>query len=406
MNLKKKYNIIGICIILLCCVGFTAVIKPFVQEVTVLEKPKTSFVAGKEVVLDFRLSKKVTTRLFIHSSFGSTLLMSSTGRFILPTSISEKKGIISYTLFLGTKKLAKGEIIIEPNLKTPLQLESYVGPPSIIAGGKDYTMQVVIAKDGYDNPLPDSTAIWLKHQFLNIEKEETVLSKDMIGWQNRFSYDQSGRLLLSSQVNAKISKEFSVEVFPSLPEDFEINSIRKHNYADGNQIVELMTSVLKDQYGNIISDGTWVTYNVIDAKGALLKTQGSTVNGVAVAKILHPDHKDTWKIKAYVPGIAESNTITIAFEPVIEDYPIEFRMQNREIVVGPLSSFMNQLIPNGALVEVKIINENHQIETLTKSTFEGKAKFVLKKEFYPSGIYDIHIKALGVHKEFKQLPLE
>ena len=35
--------------------------------------------------------------------------------------------------------------------------------------------------------------------------------------------------------------------------------------------------------------------------------------------MIHPDHAETWNIKAYVKGISESNTISLRYTQVIED---------------------------------------------------------------------------------------
>ncbi|PKV53033.1 hypothetical protein ATE84_5166 [Aquimarina sp. MAR_2010_214] len=411
MKLGKKHIILLLLGSLICTISiaFTTVLKKPKEVSAVLLTKERVFEAGNAIVLDFKLNTPIKTQLFIHSSFGSNVIDSDkddTARFIIPEFMANKKGMVSYVLLGESENLYEGEIRIIPNAKTKVYLESYIGPPSIIAGGEDYTMQIIVPTDSYDNPLPDSTAVLIRHQFLDIEKESILQSKDMIGWANIFSYDQSGRILLFSKVGETVSKEFSVEVFPSLPENFEIDSNRKHAYADGNQITEFITSVVKDEYGNIVSDGTLVEFVIKDAKGSLLHTQGSTVNGQAVGKILHPDHKDTWQIKAYVPGMAESNTLTLGYTQVLNDFEVKFGNDNREITIGPLISFMEQLIPDGTIVKIDIFKDNQKVDTKVKTSSQGLVRFLLQEGFYDSGSYDIQIKALGVQKEFKNITLK
>ncbi|WP_024771952.1 hypothetical protein [Aquimarina macrocephali] len=411
MKLRKKHIILLLLESLICTISiaFTTVLEKTDEVSAVLLTKERVFEAGNTIVLDFKLNTPVRTQLFIHSSFGSNVIDSdeqNTAHFVVPEFMAKKKGLVSYTLLGGSGSLYEGEIRIIPNTKTKVHLESYIGPPSIIAGGEDYTMQIIVPTDSYDNPLPDSTAVLIRHQFLDIEKESILQSKDMIGWINIFSYEQSGRILLFSKVGGTVSKEFSVEVYPSLPENFEIKSNRKHAYADGNQITEFITSIIKDEYGNIVSDGSLVKFVIRDAKGLLLHTQGSTVNGQAVGKILHPDHKDTWQIKAYVPGMAESNTLTIAYTQVLNDFEVKFNDDNREITIGPLISFMEQLIPDGTIVKIDIFKDNQKIETRIKTSSQGIVRFLLQDGFYVSGNYDIQIKALGIQKEFKNIALK
>ncbi|WP_235016446.1 hypothetical protein [Aquimarina sp. AU474] len=396
-------------LLLFVSISFTSVLKETENISGVLLTKQTTFEAGNNIKLVFKLNIPARTDLLLHSSYGSTMIAPdnfNTGQFTIPEFISYKKGVVTYTLFHDTKVLTQGSICVTSNEKTKVHLESYIGPPSIIAGGKDYTMQVVLPTDSYDNPMPDSTAVLMKHQFLSIEKERMIYSKDMIGWINIFSYKPSGRLLLFSKVGNTVSKEFTVDVFPDLPENFTILPQRRHTYADGNQITKFITSIIKDEHGNIISDGTLVDFVIKDTSGALLRTQGTTISGQAIAKMLHPDHEETWKVKAYVHGMAESDTLEVRYTRVIEDFDVQFREDNREITIGPLMSFMEQLIPDGAIVKVNVSKEGKKLDILVKTSSKGLVKFLLQEGFYPSGTYDIDIEALGVRKTYKNIALQ
>lgn len=412
MRIKKKYITIVLSGILICVVSiaFKSVLKkPEEISVTVSAHKKIAE-AGDPMVLDFKINKEeIDIELFLHTSYGSTTIQPDTQggtRFTIPEFIANKKGTVSYTLFYEKENLYQGELQIESNSKTKVCLESYIGPPSIIAGGIDYAMQVVIPADSYDNPLPDSTKVTVGHQFLDTEKKKELRSKDMIAWQNIFSYNPSGRILVFSKVNETISKEFSIDVFPSLPENFQIQSNRKHSYADGNQITQFITSIIKDKYGNIISDGSLVKFIIKNTNGLLLHTQASTVNGQAMAKMLHPDHEDTWQVKAYIHGMAESNSITVQYTKVLEDFNTQFKKGNRYVTVGPLVSFMGQLIPDGAMVILEIFKENKKIDTKVETSSNGVARFFLQEGFYASGKYNITIKALGVEKQYNDIELQ
>ncbi len=406
MRWNSKYNSIWLLVVLICSISFTTKLVTSEQVSAILENQRKNYTAGESISLDFGLSKTVHTQLFLHSSFGSILIDSDTGSFMLPDFISKKKGLLTYELLYGTKIIYKGVLKITANRNTAVQLETYIGPPSIIVGGTDYTMQVVIPTDVYDNPLPDSTAMDMRYQFLDKEKEIEVYTASLIGWHRIHSYDVSGRLLIASKVNEKTSKEFSVEMRPSLPSDFQIYSNRNHEYADGNQITEFTTSILKDEFGNIISNGTRVDFNIKTENNIVLHTQGSTVNGVATAKILAPDDQTRWQVKAYVSGMAESNVLNLEYKSVVDNFEVKFAKKNREIKVGPLLSFMDQLIPDGAIVSMEISKQGEFIEKKIQTSFLGEVVFRLHEGFYTSGDYDLKIKALGLKKEFRSIILQ
>ena len=136
---------------------------------------------------------------------------------------------------------------------------------------------------------------------------------------------------ISSQVNGTSSKEFTSNIYPSNATNFLISWDRNHEYADGNQLTEFSTSVIKDEFENIIADGTMVEFLIHTEENHLLKTYASTINGIAKAKMLHPDSPQTWNVKAYVPGVAESSTIELTYQPILEDFPVKFSAGNRKI---------------------------------------------------------------------------
>ncbi|SHJ62782.1 Ig-like domain-containing protein [Aquimarina spongiae] len=391
---------------LLFSISFALLVQVEKPVQVTLKTTQKKYQAGDKIMLDFAYDSTLTFQLFLKNSYGSTLLTSSSGQFIIPEYLAKKRGTLDYFLIHNSKCVFKGDISIHANSDTLVELETYIGPPSIVAGDRDYTMHVVAPTDRYDNPLPDSTKVKFKHQFLGAEKEYEELTKDLIGWRNIFAYEKKGKLLVSSQIGETDSKEFSVEIYPALPEDFAIESFREHNYADGNQIITFSTGIVRDEFDNIVANGTMVNFVIKNQEGTLLKAQGTTVNGIALGKVLHPSYEDVWQVQAFVNGIAKSNTISVVFEAVLEDFEVDFDTSNREIVVGPLRSFMEQIIPDGALVKLEIYKDNKRIETKVKTSFEGEVRFILAEGFYPTGDYDFDISSLGVTKTFKNITLQ
>ncbi|KAA1243293.1 hypothetical protein F0000_21775 [Aquimarina sp. RZ0] len=361
------------------------------------------------MALNFRLNKQVPTQLFCHTSYGATIvdaeIKNEEATFKLPEYMSTKRGIVEYTLIYKSKKIYRSQLEILANKTTKTHMESYLGPPSIVAGGLDYAMLVVVPADVYDNPVADSTEIFIRHQFLDIEKEDRYLSDSFIGWKNIFSYEQSGRILVSSEAQNTNSKEYTIKVFPAQAEDFEISCHRKHEYADGNQISNFTTSVIRDQFNNIVVDGTLVEFSITNSSGLLLKTYGTTINGIATGKMLHPDKTELWSVTAYIIGMAKSTTINVAYKPVLNDYKIVLENNNRKIIIGPLSSFMKQILPDGAVLKLKIFKDDILLETKIKTSSQGYVVFSLENNFFPNDKYTLVIEGLGILKEFKDIEL-
>lgn len=365
-----------------------------------LTTKETLFTAGQEIILNFKNLQKDAPTLSCSGNYGTTLIdpfikKDTTISYKIPLSISNKSGVISWTLLTQTP--LNGQIQIIPKNKVST-METYLGPPSIEAGEKDYTMLVVIPTDTLDNPLKEGTEVLVKHQFLSSEKETKVTIENLIAYKNIYSPNKSGRMIISSESLSKNSKEFDVNIMPAIPTNFTISTKRNHTYADGNQITAFSTSIIKDTLGNTVSDGTYVEFFIRNKRNAILKTSGTTISGIATAKMIHPDQEEQWKIKAYITGMAESNSITINYKQVITDFNISFSEKNRTLCIGPLKSFMNQMIPDGLQVVLSVIDDNKQIELIDKTSKKGFVKFILKPGIFKNGTYTFLIETAGIKK--------
>lgn len=367
-----------------------------------------TFVAGNIVEMEFlSTSTTVTPQLFIIHSYGKTLLTGTIkkGKYVfkIPKIYSKKTGTVSWFLINGNEKVMNGTFKIIPNNKTETIIENYLGPRSILAGGNEFTMMVTVPTDRFDNPKQDNTNVILKHQFLQNINTLNLKTKDFIAWYDIFSPLKSGKLLVLTQCDTITTKEIETEIYPNIATNFTINFSRNHEFADGNQITNFTTSIIKDKYGNTVSDGTMVSFIIKTKNNLILKTFGATINGVANAKILHPDHPDIYTVKAYITGIAMSNSLVINFKPILSSFNYSFSNQNRTLTVGPIKSFMNQLVPDGIKVVVKVYQNDELRATLQEDSSKGIANFTFPKEFYTAKSYRYEISTLGVTKKTNTL---
>lgn len=374
-----------------------------------LQTVDSVYIAGRNITLIANISAKDTSSiipdLILTNSYGTIIVSGQVSidvvKYILPGIITNRAGLCEWRLVSDGQVLKNGTTTIIPNISKENNIESYLGPRSITAGDIDYSMLVNVPIDFYDNPLLDDTAIEVTHHFENNFTKEVIKTQDLLGWINIGSTRKSGRILVTSKSTGAKLKELTTIVHPSNAIDFTIDYQRNHKYADGNQIITFKTSTLKDEFDNIVSDGTYVTFRIIDSKGSQLQAVGLTIGGIATAKMLHPDEEELWTIKAFVTGAAKSNSISIPFVAGIEDYTVQFLEGNRTIVVGPMTSFMDQLAPDGLLVRLAIYNQdNILVETKALTLQSGEVTFLLTTDFYESGNYHIEIKSAGIVKKY------
>jgi hypothetical protein len=368
-----------------------------------LSSINTVFVAGKKIELTFSSSKTEKRQLFIIHSYGKTIIDGKNSDekiiFTIPAIYAKKTGTVSWFLIANEKTVLNGTFEIMPNDKTKTQIENYLGPRSILAGGKEFTMMVTIPTDGFDNPKSENTPVVIKHQFLNNVTTVSKNTNDFIAWKTIYSNTLSGQIIASTACNKTVTKEIETEVYPNIATDFSISYTRNHDYADGNQLTTLTTSIIKDAYNNTVSDGTMVVFHITTQNQMFLKTFGSTINGIASGQILHPDHLDSYAVKGYITGIAKSNILHIDYKPILSDFIYSFSDHNRKLTIGPLNSFMGQLVPDGIKVVLKIFHEDYLISTLQEYSSKGMANFYIPSDFYREKNYRFEIQTLGITKK-------
>ncbi|MCA0152057.1 hypothetical protein [Winogradskyella vincentii] len=391
--------------ILICLVSIQT---KSLEDSYVLKSNKSEFIAGEHVQLEFGYNTDSDVMLYCSNSYGSILLDPEISakilKFNIPDSISKKSGVLNWKLIAKTNNL-QGSINVKPKPSIK-SLESYLGPPSIEAGGTDYTMLVVIPTDDLDNPMADSTKVQIKHQFLNNEISDTVSTLHGFTYKTINSYKESGRILISSECLDLNSKEYDVNVMPAIPTNFTIKAERIHNYADGNQITTFKTSQIIDRFNNVVSDGTFVTFFITDQNGNKTQTYGSTINGIATAKMLHPDHEEQWSVKAYIEGMANSETITLGFKQAISNFEAALSDDNRTITVGPLQSFMKQRVPDGLFITLSIYKNKVLVNEIQEQSYNGMANFYLSEDEYSNGSYHLEIETAGLSKTLTNITYE
>lgn len=336
--------------------------------------------------------------LILKNAYGSTAIKAEANSvFKVPQFMADKSGILKWK-FVDQKKLRSGEINIIPRT-TPKLIETYFGPRSIQAGDDDFSMLVSIPTDSLDNPLADGTAVSISEYFQGNLVEQEFKMEHMFAWKNVTTREKAGKITVATSAASVAGKEMITNVYPSLASDFSISTVSEHLYADGNQVLQLITSTITDEFGNIVSDGTSVEFVAETRNDLKLKTSASTVNGVATAQLLHPEVPSTWKIQANVTGMAISNMVIVEFEPVLTEIP--YHINDREIKVGPLKSYMNQLLPDGADVYLLLQLENKGSYREKLPTRDGKVNFSIPRTIDLHDIREIIVESMEVQQKLE-----
>jgi len=368
----------------------------------------TAFVSGILKTFHFTTNTTLKPLLYCSNSYGTTITEPSKIDkhlfYNVPKNIANKRGLVTWSLVVASKTLLTGnfKIIADTNVS---KIETYIGPPTIQAGGRDFSMSVIVPTDSLDNPVMDDSKVQFKKQFLNYKDSIELTVSNLMTYAKIYSTTKTGRFLIASECFQTNSKEHTLDVLPSLPVSFNIYEKRNHSFADGNQITLLSTSIIKDAYKNIVSDGTYVSFITENKYGSILVSPGLTISGIATAKLLHPDHEEKWKIKAYISGMAESNMLLLNYLQVVKNYAVAFSNNNQTITIGPFKSFMQQLIPDGLQVKLTIYSDGKLYKTYSDTSKKGFVIFNLDPALFTNKILTIKTTSAEISKTFENIKI-
>ncbi len=367
-----------------------------------------SAVAGSTIAIQFMVNTtKNIPYLYCSTSYGSTLISPSikkdTLSYYLPKEFNTKIGTVFWKLQYRDSIHANTFQIVSPNEVTTIK--NYIEATFLEAGEKDFVMLVTVPTDKYDNPKPDSTKVILKQNYQNQVKTEVLTLKNGAAYKNLYAQKKTGKTIIFTSCLGTPSSENTYNTVASYPEPFTIKAIQPHKFADGNQTTLFETSIIKDKFGNIITDGTQVQFFIKQLDNSVLQTSGTTINGVAKATILHPETAATWSVVASIYGMAKSAELILNYDAVVHDIPVAFSKSNRVVVVGPITSYMNQIIPDGLSVELQVSTSAKEISKRKKTTKNGYVTFYLPEDFFPTGIYNLKVNTAGVTHSVSNLKL-
>lgn len=191
------------------------------------------------------------------------------------------------------------------------------------------------------------------------------------------SKKNSGKLFLASQAGHSFSKEQEVIIGPGYAKDFVLELVDFHPLADQRQQVKVQTNIIKDAYGNTVTDGTQVNFVLVASDGRKSVFHAYTVYGIASIEIQNPSKPESWIITASVPNAGSSKDLLLNFAGSNNQKIPPYSFKEEALVVGPMKGALSQLITDGTKVRLK--SKNHATYQFSEN---GIVKFDLK-EFYP-----------------------
>lgn len=257
---------------------------------------------------------------------GQTLtltIMDALGVYTIHSKIKDQKaafhnipllstGLIRFYLYDDTHLVDSDSVILIP--EKAVNLESFLGPKSILANGSDFSMLTVFPTDMFGNPCKDSTELDL---IVRPQKKEAfhqaVYTKHGFANEQFPSGTQKESILIKPVLEGK---DFTEKVFyqnAGLPEAFHLFSPNDTYGCGSNQFFTVNTDILHDRFGNVITDGTMVYFEIRNDQKQISTVQTVVVNGEVSVRLRCPEQPGRLQITGMVSGMCKSQTLTLRF---------------------------------------------------------------------------------------------
>lgn len=362
-----------------------------------ISAPRTA-VVGEPVVVTVgpvAVPDQTAVTLTAVGSYGPIVLRSAfqggSAWFQIPPDLTTHSGAV--TLFAASGS-ARGQADLDLRPQKPIEpITPLVGARSIIADGGHYAMSVVVPFDRFGNPVAEGTAVHLRilHPGNVLQEIESPV-RHLLAWERVYSRTVAGRTLISAEVEGQHGPESALEEIAGWPVPFALTAEPATLPADGFQLLALRTAVIRDRFGNLMPDGTQITFVAVGPAGDTRIIPAQTLDGVAETMMQASASPGVYLVKATILGM-ESAPLRIVFTPgpAVGSFPVHVAVDSAQgmlrLTAGPITAVLQQYVPDGTPVVYTITAPDGQMWRETAVTDAGYAFVDIRLTRLTSGAY-------------------
>jgi hypothetical protein len=310
---------------------------------------------------------------------------------------ARESGLVSLVATSGNAR-GEGKLTVVPGPAiepvTPL-----VGGRAITADGEHYTMVVAVPFDSFDNPVEEGTVVQIKalHPDSRLEEIKTQTT-NLLSWSRLFSGTKAGRTTVTVASGKAFGPDSVFLETAGWPVSFKLSAEPDNVPADGRSLINIKSDIIKDRFGNVMPDGTLITFIIESPNGDRRTVPSSTIKGIAETPLQAPRDPVLLKVKATVYG-AESEQLTVAFTPgpAVGNIPLEVKKDTPNRVVtlsaGPLLGGLEQFVPDGTPVMFRVTDTTGQRQWFNSVANNGRASVEIRLEGLQLGNYVVDVMA-------------
>jgi hypothetical protein len=322
-------------------------------------------------------------------------------RFVLPAEDTRRSGAVLLTAQSGRAR-GRAELRLQPG--PPVEpLTPLVGGRSITADAAHWSMTVIVPFDQLNNPVADGTPVRVQalHPGDRLD-EQTVPVRHLLAWARIRSGIVAGRTTISVVSGDAHGPDAVLLEVAGWPVPFAVTFEPAALPADGRQLMTLRTAVLKDQFDNIVPDGTIVAFVVEAPDGSRRTISAPTLAGVAEATLQAPATPVTLVVWGTVYGTGDPPAparLPFTAGPAVGRHPVTIQViPDRNAIklrAGPLLGPQDQFIRDGSEVTFRVTGP---VEVVLRAAAEsGYAEVELRPAALVAGSYSVETTAGSGH---------
>jgi hypothetical protein len=233
--------------------------------------------------------------------------------FALPTEATRQAGLVHLTATVGG---ATGTAHLRLLPGAPVApVVPLLGSRSIVANGRAESIVTVLPLDQFDNPAAEGTAVHVRAlQPGGRQRIQTTIVAHLLAWVPITSGTRAGRTVVAASAGDAGGPSAALEEVAGVPQPFALSATPERLPADGRQLATLRTEPLRDRFGNVLPDGTRVTFVATMPDGTTRTIPASTLDGSAAAPLQAPAAPGIATVYA-VAAEVESTPLRLRFTP-------------------------------------------------------------------------------------------
>lgn len=315
--------------------------------------------------------------------------------FGLPPAETTVAGVVTLTATQGSA-VATAHVEIVPG--APIEpLKPLIGARTIVADGVHWSMVVVIPFDRFGNPVAPGTDVEIRAVNRGGRPNDAVVQVDhLLAWRRIVSGTVAGRTTIAVRSGDAVGPEGSIDEVAGWPVAFAITASAPSLPADGQSQLLLRTGTLVDEFGNVLLDGTLVTFIAEGAEG-LSRIPAVTIGGIAEVPLRAPVVPGVMTVHAVVFDVASAPiTIDALPGPAVGEIGMMATIDaNAGVIVvsaGPVLGALAEYVPDGTEVTIALSGAGGRAEAVA-TVDGGSARVEFRLDQFQPGEYTVSAKS-------------